>query len=239
MAPWCRSPARAAGWPNDDAATTIATTMTPRQRAHRPLELGPRLFRRGRWWAADLRYLGGARVTLRNPKAQGWPDRGERTTERDVAERWRWAYVDRLEDTAHRRQLGRRARSTSIVESVDNFLTHRELTVEPLTARNDETALRIHFLPAVASRASLDDVDDEALQRLFDRLARAGYAPSTLVRYLCTFGALFRFAGRSDSENPAHHVVVPAIIEHDARAFSEEELAQLREAANPIERDGW
>jgi integrase len=213
--------------------------MTAKQRPHRPHELGPRLFRRGRWWAADLRPWGGERVTLRDPRAQGWPDRGERTVEREIADRWRWQYVDLLEDSAKRKQLGRRSRPKPIEQTVDEFLRQRELTVEPLTARNDSAAIRTHFLPEFGARGVLDDVDVDALQQLFDRLLRAGYAPSTLTRYLNTFGALFRWRGFTDDENPAHHVNVPDIIDSDVRAFTDEELETLRDAANEIDRVGW
>src|SRR5690606_38475834 len=76
------------------------------ERPHRPHELGPRLFRRGRWWAADLRPWGGGRVTLRDPRARGWPRKGERTEHRDIAEKWKWAYVEYAQSEARARQLG-------------------------------------------------------------------------------------------------------------------------------------
>ena len=211
----------------------------PKQRPHKPHELGPRLFRRGRWWAADLRPWGGERLTLRNPKAQGWPARGDRTEERDVAERWRWHYLDVAVDDVKRQQLGRRTRPKPIEQTIEEFLAHRELAVEPLTARNDAAALRVHFLPEFRARSSVDAVDRDALQQLFDRLASQGYAASTLQRYLHTFGALFHWRGLSDVENPAHAVALPQIIPTDARAFSDAELVRLRKAADAIDREGW
>lgn len=67
------------------------------------------MFRRGRYWHADLRPWSGGRVPLRDPKAKGWPLKGERTEDEDVARRWAWAYVDRdaagsLRDAARRRR---------------------------------------------------------------------------------------------------------------------------------------
>ena len=52
----------------------------------KPAELGPRVYRKGRWWQVDLRPWRYGRPTMRNPKHPGWPDTGERTELQDVAE---------------------------------------------------------------------------------------------------------------------------------------------------------
>ena len=73
-------------------------------RPDRPHELGPSLFRRRRWWAADLRPWGGGRMTLRDPGADGWPDDGARTDDLETAGRWMWAYVGYYRGERKRRE---------------------------------------------------------------------------------------------------------------------------------------
>jgi len=68
-----------------------------RQRRHRPFELGPRIYRRGCYWHGDFRPWGGTRCTLRNPDSPDWPDKGPRTIHQDIADHWRWNYVDHLD----------------------------------------------------------------------------------------------------------------------------------------------
>lgn len=202
------------------------------ERPHKPDELGPRVFARGRWLAIDLRPWGGERLTLRNPAARGWPAKGERTTDPEIADRWKWRYVDLYRDAARRRNLGGRPRAHPFGESVDRFLTSRELSVQPLTVRCDESTLRVHLLPHFGEERDIETIEVGEIQTFFDGLVRHGYAPSTLERMAHSFGAFFAWAGVADSENPARKVILPDIIRDDVRPFTDDELAQLRDKAD-------
>ena len=78
------------------------------QRAHRPHDLGPRVYRTkgSRWFRVDLRPWKGTRVALRNPEDAGWPDHGERTDMEEIAEQWKWAYLALVRDEHRRRVMG-------------------------------------------------------------------------------------------------------------------------------------
>jgi site-specific recombinase XerD len=211
-------------------------SLTRRQRPHRPDDLGPRVFPRGRWLAIDLRPWGGERVTLRNPSARGWPQKGERTADPEVADRWKWMYVDHFRDAAKRRQLGRRPRAHAFGPQVEQFLSARELTVQALTVRADESTLRVHLLPYFGPDRDIETIEAPEIQTFFDRLIRAQYAPSTLQRMLHSLGAFFAWSGVSDTENPARKVTLPAIVNDDVRPFTDAELDVLRDKADWMDR---
>lgn len=204
----------------------------PAQRRHRPGELGPRVFSRGRWLAIDMRPWRGQRVTLRNPAARGWPDRGERTTDLEVADRWKWSYVDLFRDASRRRSLGERPKARPFGESVEQFLASRALSVQELTVRCDESALRVHLLPHFGRACEIESIEANQIQNFFDGLVRQDYAPSTLRRMLNSFGAFFAWSGVSETENPARKVALPLIVHDDIRPFSDDELALLRDKAD-------
>src|SRR5690606_34400044 len=111
------------------------------ERPHRPHELGPRLFRRGRWWAADLRPWGGGRITLRNPRELGGPDKGGRTGLRDVAEKWKWAYVEWAQGRMRTRLLGMRDDSGTLEGAGEAWIEHRETIVEHNTWLSNRGAI--------------------------------------------------------------------------------------------------
>ena len=202
------------------------------QRRHLPDELGPRVFPRGRWLAIDMRPWGGQRMTLRDPNARGWPDAGARTTDPEVADRWKWRYVDFFRDASRRRSLGQRPKARPFGESVEQFLASRAQSVQELTVRCDESALRVHLLPHFGHAREIDSIEADKIQDFFDGLVRQSYAPSTLRRMLNSFGAFFAWAGVSDAENPARKVELPQIVHDDIRAFSDDELAVLRDKAD-------
>lgn len=207
-----------------------------RQRPHKPDELGPRIFKRGRWYAADLRPWDGERVTLRNPSARHWPKKGERTDDPEVADRWKWKYVDLYRDAAKRRNLGGRPRAKPLGDSVTQFLAQRELTVEPLTVRCDESTLRVHIIPRFGDGRDIETIETAEIQAFFDELVRLDYKPSTLERMCNSFGAFFAWAGAPDHENPARKVVLPAVIMDDVRPFTDDEMALLREKADWMDK---
>jgi site-specific recombinase XerD len=202
------------------------------QRRHKPDDLGPRVFHRGRWLAIDLRPWGGERVTLRDPSSRGWPAKGERTTDPEVADRWKWQYVDLYRDDARRRTLGKRPRAHAFGDSVTRFLASRELTKSGLTVRTDESTLRVHLLPYFGADRDIETIEAAEIQAYFDRLVREKYRPSTIQRMLHTFGAFFAWAGVADHQNPARQVTIPEVVTDDPRPFTDDELALLRDKAD-------
>ena len=200
---------------------------------HRPHEHGPQVFRRGRWWAADLRpwnpaALGIAqRPTLRDPDHPAWPHEGKRTEFEDVARRWAWQYVDRLRADEHRRQTGRRARAPELGSAIDRYLRHREHTVEFRTWRADTTMLN-HLRAWLGEKAPADAADTAELQEWFDDRLAQGYEATTLQRYLYTLYGFYDWLERPEIPKG---VVLPNPGQSDARAWSDDEIGALRKAA--------
>ncbi len=203
-----------------------------RQREHRPHVLGPRIFTRGRWLAADLRPWGGKRTTLRDPSHPQWPRRGERTEEPEVARRWAWAYVDLLRGAIRRTQLKLPNDSKRLDVAVAEYLAHRANTVEPFTLRNDHSALTVHLLEC---DGTVGDITTEQLQHLFNTLAPK-YRPSTLATYRTVMLAFFNWCGRKSDHNPASAVVVRAGHASDVAGWSDDELRELRKVAKRLDR---
>lgn len=205
-----------------------------RQRPHRPHELGPRIFSRGRWLAADLRPWGGQRTTLRDPDAPGWPScamRRNRTEEPEVAERWKWAYVDLLRGATRHKHLKLAAPARSLERAVAEYLDHRTDTKEFNTVRNDRVALTAYLL-ALDDCPTTADVTPAHLQGLFNRLARDGYMPSTVASYHRSIASFFAWVGGA---NPAAGIELRDAAEHDAEPWSDDELAVLRKAADRLD----
>ncbi|MGH2603712.1 MAG: tyrosine-type recombinase/integrase, partial [Dehalococcoidia bacterium] len=211
--------------------------MARGDQGRRPHENGPRLFRRGRWYGADLRPFGGARWTLRDPDANGWPDRGERTEDPEVARRWSWAYVDHCRDGARSRHLKLRARAQTVGELRDAYLEHRLNTVEANTVAGDRT-LFTNIEDVFGRQCRPADMCTEDWQELFDRRAAEGYKPGTLRTYRTALGALLRWCGADPGV--AHAIEVPDRGRMDVRAFTEHELERIREAADSVDQArGW
>ena len=72
---------------------------------------------------------------MRDPRHPGWPEFGERTELRDVAERWKWVYVDWCLDRHRDRVLGH-AEPRTLGDATREYLEHRARTVEPATLGN-------------------------------------------------------------------------------------------------------
>lgn len=206
------------------------------QRAHTPHKLGPRLIQRGRYWTTDLRPWGGSQYTpLRDPKASGWPSRGDRTEHQDVAERWKWHYVDLLAGDARSAQLGRRRRARPLGTLVERFAAERALTRAYNTRLSDATALETHLVGTLGADRDVETITRAEIQALFSRLAGEGYAASTLQTYCIAVGHFFTWLGRADDDNPARSVALPTIAETDVRAFTDDELETLRAAADDFD----
>jgi site-specific recombinase XerD len=217
--------------------------VAPAQRKHRPHDLGPRVEFRGRWASADLRPWGGSRyTTLRDPKHPRWPKAGERTEDEDIARRWSWEYVDLLSDRRRAHLLGHRGPSALLEDEAKRFINERERAVRRNlvsynTFKTNRTAVH-HLTEAVAGSRPADQIGVDELQRVFDELADHGYAPGTLHSYRFSLSVFFEFIGLGPSENPARLLVVPDLVESDARAWEEEEVEQLQRAADELDREG-
>lgn len=180
-----------------------------RNRRRNPVEDGPRLFKRGRWWAADLRPWGGKRPTLRDPKKTV---RGDRTEFRDTARKWAEEYISRLQTNTHRKQLGIRL-GKPLQQAVEEYLTQRRLHWAAKTVHNDDAVLR-QLEAAFGSSRLLHSIDEAELQDWFDRLA-VTRQPSTLALYAVLIKSFFDWAEHpiSRPKTPVQHAADPDTLE--------------------------
>lgn len=207
------------------------------QRRHRPDELGPRLFKRGRWWAADLRPWADQglpdRPTLRDPQAPGWPDAGDRTEGAEIARAWAEAYVAVYRDERRRKHLGLARRPEALDAAVRKFLDQRRLRVAHNTWSATRTACR-HLLEYAGATRSTGDVTAALLQEMFEDLVRLGYAASTLETLRNGLSTFCEYLGHG-ALNAARAVELPDPGEPDPRAWSDDELEELRKAADKVD----
>lgn len=157
---------------------------------------------------------------MRDPRHPGWPDAGERTELRDVADRWKWAYVDLMHEQHRGRVLGRSTDRT-LASAVAEFLEHRERVVEPATFSSDRTALN-HLLETYAPSKPVAGIET---QRYVDRLVDAGYRPSTIGQYCNALRAFWRWTG---VDFPAPEIPNPGQM--DVRYWTDEEVELVRQA---------
>ena len=198
-----------------------------RQREHRPDRLGPRVFARGRWMAIDLRPWDGGKPTMRNPKAAGWPAKGERTESPEIAERWKWAYLDHQQREAKARALGRPAATPTLGVATSDYLAEREGIVAPNTWIADQTGMRL-LMSEFGGDTRLDEISHDAARKWVLHLARR-YAASTVAQYIRPMRMLFRWAKVLD---PFEGVPLPTVENTEARAWTDEELRVIREVAS-------
>jgi len=166
---------------------------------------------------------------MRNPEAAGWPERGERTADEEVARRWIWAYLS-LERDAHRTRVLKLPTDRRLSDAKERYLEHRLATRERATWGADRTALN-HLLERIASHRSVHSIEPKELQAILDEMARAGYAASTLFTYRKSWQTFFRWCGPHD---PTTETVAPALDREDVRTFETDELVRLRTAADRV-----
>lgn len=203
-----------------------------RERPHRPAELGPRLYRRGRWWAADLRPWQGPRLTLRDPSHPGWPEAGERTEDMRVAEAWKWVYVEHYADAIRRRHLGLPPVGRSLGRAAEEWLAMREETKAEATWKNNTAALN-RIIERFGADMPVRRIGAADLQRMFSELLRDGYAPSSLHTERTILGTFFRWAG--EDHNPAKDIALPDVPERDIFTWTDDELEKIRTAATSVD----
>ena len=192
------------------------------QRPHRPHELGPRLFRRGRWWGIDLRPYGYGRRTMRDPRHPGWPDQGERTELQDIAEEWKWQYVQWCHTQARRRALSP-PKVKLLGEVVEQFLAHRQHHVARQTLINDRAALN-HLLDDFGPHTPIEAVKP---QRTIDRLLGSTMASTarTYAKYLSSFYTWLELP---------YKVKLPKEQPRRAVCWSEDQITAIRAAAGNL-----
>lgn len=196
--------------------------MTLPQRPHKPWEIGPRVFRRGRYWWVDLRYASGGRVVMRNPRDPSWPDGGERTELREVAERWKWAYVD-LGHELHRERVLGPSRPKLLDEAIAEYTTERANMVAPATAVNDRTALG--HLTADWGRTPVHLVSP---QRTLARLLARGFKPATVQTYSAFLSGFWKWLGLP------YEVELPKWQRSEPRVWTDAEIAKIRDFADDM-----
>jgi site-specific recombinase XerD len=204
-------------------------------RPHKPTEIGPRTFARGRWQWVDLRPFGGKREPIRDPKHPNWPATGDRTTDPETAQRWAWAYLDHLRVDAKVRHLGLRGPAKPLGTEAHRFLAHLERTRSVKTSLNAHAALAVHLVPYLGAAKPVDTIHRDTLQGWADHLVSQGYAIGTVGAYLTCAGTFFRW--RSAGKHvPTDGVVLPDPGERDVEPWSDEDLTCLREAADTLDR---
>lgn len=207
-----------------------------KHRPHKPAELGPRVYLRGRFYWCDLRPFGGQRVPMRNPKAIGWPAQGEGTEDPEVAARWAFQYFDAIREATTRKQLGKRAAAKPLGVEVERYLAHAERMTAETTAMNHSTALRVHFVPFVGPAVGIDAVEHALVQRWVDGLLGRGYALGTVDNYLSIVRTFFRWQSDGASD-PTKAVRLPGAATRDVEPFTDPELVRLREAADALDAE--
>lgn len=200
-----------------------------KHRPHKPEQLGPRVIRVGRWYRCDLRPWGGGRPTMRDPKTAGWPDRGERTADLEVARRWAWAYLD-LVRSAHRTRVLALPKDRRLADAVRRYLDHRRTSFEKATWSADRTALN-HLLAAVAAHRAVHSIESSEIQEIVEDLLRREYQPSTVFTYRKCWQTFFRWCGPHD---PVPGTKLGELHRPDVRSFDATEMVRLRTAADRV-----
>lgn len=222
------------------------------ERPHRPHQLGPRVYRAkgSRWWRVDLRPWGGQRVAIRNPEAPGWPDRGERTEDEEIADQWKWAYYALMRDGHRRRVMGLGPPPRPIGKAIEQFLEHRRNTVEKATWGVSRTACG-HLARHFGTTLRTDQITGAALQELVEEMLEEGYEPSTLKTNArtwrlflewCYFGvsglALREGTSRrrlKEFYDPTEELSIPDPGQTDVTTLTDEQIPMILAAAAKVD----
>lgn len=224
-----------------------------KQRPHTPHRDGPRVYRvaGSRYWKVDLRPWGMKRRVIRDPSAPGWPETGERTELKAVAEEWKWDYLRLVREEHRRRVFGLGRVPQRLGAAVEGFVRHREQTVERSTSQSDRTGTG-HLLRHYGSNTRTHQLTAETLQELADELLREGYEPSTLETYRkvwriflewCHFGVCGRALRSNRStrarlasyHDPVASVVLPDPGKGDVVTLTDEQIPALLRAAAVVD----
>lgn len=212
-----------------------------KQREHRPRDLGPRVYLQGSTWRADMRPWSGPdlpsdlpdRPTLRNPEAEGWPYAGSLAESEGEARKWSWHYVALYSDETRRREGGRERRPLPLLKAAEMYLRHRRAAVAYNTFSSDRSSIN-HLIEHLGRSASTGDLKADDLQEYADDLVLDGYQTST-ARTICKGWRAFGRWWFGETAGPLGAVKPPALLKSEARGWSEDEIARLREAADRVD----
>lgn len=211
-----------------------------RERPHRPDELGARIIWHGRWAGADLRPWKGGRVTLRDPKAKGWPEQGEKTDDIEVARKWAAFYVEHLKDRKRRRHLGI-PDAKLLGPMLDEWFRQRQDKADATLQSNQSVMKRLKQWAGENTpieriqgrREGPREAGDTGLylQDYFDALRDAGYAATTIKTERAIISGFFNWA--------RHPIVRETKVrepeERDIFTWSDPQLVKIRKAADRID----
>lgn len=208
--------------------------MAHGRRPHKPHQLGPRVYQReeGGNFYIDLRPWDGGRFLIRDPSHPRWPDMGDTTRFQDVAEQWKWKYVEQIEAREWTAQTGRGQESPALELAVEKFLTWGEKNRERQTVVG-YTVTTNHLRDFLGEDRRLGAITAKDLQEFFDEFAEEGYAWSTRNQYrtnLSAFLSFFKLDFLLDDVDIGQGSVA------DATAWTDAQVEALREAAD--ERGG-
>ena len=159
---------------------------------------------------------------MRDPRHPLWPEHGERTELRDIAERWKWQYVDWCHDAHRRRALGT-PKVRLLGSMVEEFLTHRSYRVARQTLNNDRAALN-HLLDDYGPQTPVEVVKP---QRTLDRLLGSMRKSSvrTYSKFLSGFFAWLELP---------YKVTLPKEQPRRAVCWSDAQITAIRGAAGEL-----
>ena len=205
-----------------------------RGRPHRPHQLGPRVYRdpNSRFWKADLRPWNKGRVTMRDPRAKGWPEHGERTEIEEVAHKWKWDYLALIHDEGRTAGLGLRRPYPTLDEGTEGYLMHRLNTVERMTWCADQTAVN-HLRDRFALSRRMDRIEPDDMQTFVNDMLGSTYKPSTLGTYIASWRRLFRHYGDYD---PCAHLDLPNPGKTDVATFDVHGVQRILAASTEVDR---
>jgi integrase len=159
---------------------------------------------------------------MRDPKHPAWPHGGERTELYDVADRWKWAYVDRYRAEHRARTIGLR-RPVMLMDAVRDYRAERVDLVARSTADNDRTALA-HLTDDFANAP----VHEVRPQKTLNRLLREGYGPYTVEVYSAYLSGFFRWCGLP------YEVELPKWQRSEPRVWNDHEVLRIRDFADDL-----
>jgi integrase len=210
------------------------------ERAHRPDELGSVIFKRGPFYAIDLRWLGGGRPTMKNPDAPGWPEYGERTDNAVTARRWRSRYEEYFEAGDHLNGRSNLRKFDSLGVAADAFIEDRAAQHgnTSSTVSGTRTAMK-HLQSWFGSAKNPRHISGMELQERVNKLAVGGYEPLTIHGYVQHIELFFDWMG---GYNPAVGLKLPQAVKKLKEAWLEGARANIRRAAVELDAeadDSW
>ena len=167
---------------------------------------------------------------MRNPNHPNWPEEGERTSLRAIADRWKWKYASLASGEHRNRALGLPGKQKPLAEIIPMYLDRRRETVERSTWGADRTALG--YLLATFPDATPLQITTDKLQKWVHQMLVRGYRPNTLRTYVLSMSAFFRIIGK---HNPASGIALPEPGRQDVRWWTGEEMQRIRKAAGTLD----